>query len=66
MARLTAILDDGPDEVLVVGHSSGAYLAVSLMADLLRERVDPGLPPSPWKEALRLARCFPSHPHLAM
>lgn len=41
-ARLTAILDDGPDEVLVVGHSSGAYLAVSLMADLLRERVEPG------------------------
>ena len=28
--------------MLVVGHSSGAYLAVSLMADLLRERVEPG------------------------
>ena len=41
-ARLRAILDDGPDEVLVVGHSSGAYLAVSLLADLLRERTDPG------------------------
>jgi len=41
-ARLDAILDDGPDEVLVVGHSSGAYLAVSLLADLLRERRAPG------------------------
>ncbi|CAM3266616.1 hypothetical protein PANO111632_11165 [Paracoccus nototheniae] len=35
--RLRQIIDDGPDEVLVVGHSSGAYLAVSLLADLLRE-----------------------------
>lgn len=41
-ARLNAILDDGPDEVLVVGHSSGAYLAVSLLADLLRARHAPG------------------------
>ncbi|MFN3277504.1 MAG: hypothetical protein ACK41Y_03790 [Paracoccus hibiscisoli] len=35
-ARLQAILDDGPDEVLVVGHSSGAYLAVSFLADHMR------------------------------
>lgn len=27
---------DGPDEVLVVGHSSGAHIAVSVLADLLR------------------------------
>ncbi len=27
---------EGPDEVLVVGHSSGAHLAVSVLADLLR------------------------------
>lgn len=37
-ARVAAVLDEGWDEVLVVGHSSGAYLAVSVMADLLRQR----------------------------
>ncbi|WP_282601772.1 hypothetical protein [Paracoccus sp. PARArs4] len=36
--RLSDLLDDDLDEVLVIGHSSGAYLAVSLLADLLRER----------------------------
>ncbi|WP_265500439.1 alpha/beta hydrolase family protein [Paracoccus beibuensis] len=35
--RLRTILDEGTDEVLVVGHSSGAYLAISLVADLLRQ-----------------------------
>ena len=30
-------LDDDVDEVLVVGHSSGAHLAVSILADLIRE-----------------------------
>lgn len=43
-ARLRAVLAGTPDapcdEVLVVGHSSGAHLAVSLLADLVRE----GLP----------------------
>nr|WP_111300681.1 hypothetical protein [Paracoccus saliphilus] len=34
--RLAQTLDEDLDEVLVVGHSSGAYLAVSLLADLLR------------------------------
>ncbi|MEM1388105.1 MAG: hypothetical protein AAF748_02065 [Pseudomonadota bacterium] len=35
-------LDSDVDEVLVVGHSSGAYLAVSILADLLRQgRVAP-------------------------
>lgn len=29
-------LDEGFDEVLVVGHSSGAHLAVSILADLIR------------------------------
>jgi hypothetical protein len=33
-------LTEGFDEVLVVGHSSGAHLAVSILSDLLRE----GLP----------------------
>ncbi|OYU39749.1 MAG: hypothetical protein CFE33_10325 [Pseudorhodobacter sp. PARRP1] len=53
-ARMTAFrlsirnaLTAGFDEVLVVGHSSGAHLAVSILADLLRE----GLP----KDAARLA-----------
>jgi len=38
--RIREALDEPHDEVLVVGHSSGAHLAVSLLADLLRE----GLP----------------------
>ncbi|SLN11114.1 hypothetical protein [Pseudooctadecabacter jejudonensis] len=32
-----AALRDDVDEVLVVGHSSGAHLAVSILADLIRE-----------------------------
>lgn len=53
--RLQAILDDGPDEVLVVGHSSGAYLAVSLLADLLRH----GRPPGPALSLLTLGHVVP-------
>ena len=34
--RIAAALDEDVDEVLVVGHSSGAYLAVSVLADLVR------------------------------
>lgn len=34
--RITDALAEDPDEVLVVGHSSGAYLAVSILADLVR------------------------------
>lgn len=37
---IQAALTAGFDEVLVVGHSSGAHLAVSILADILRE----GLP----------------------
>lgn len=37
---MMAAMDCGNDEVLVVGHSSGAHLAVSILADLVRE----GLP----------------------
>ncbi|GLS88331.1 hypothetical protein GCM10010873_33050 [Cypionkella aquatica] len=37
---IRAALSAGFDEVLVVGHSSGAHLSVSILADLLRE----GLP----------------------
>jgi len=35
-AIAAALADDTLDEVLVVGHSSGAHLAVSLLADLIR------------------------------
>jgi hypothetical protein len=34
--QVAAALSEGADEVLVVGHSSGAHLAVSLVADLIR------------------------------
>lgn len=37
-ARVSQALDSDVDEVLVVGHSSGAQLAVNVLADLLRER----------------------------
>jgi hypothetical protein len=37
---IRAAMDAGFDEVLVVGHSSGAHLAVSVLADMIRE----GLP----------------------
>jgi hypothetical protein len=39
-ATIRAALDRDLDEVLVVGHSSGAHLAVSILADLIRD----GLP----------------------
>ncbi|MFN4193006.1 MAG: hypothetical protein ACK4FR_08680 [Tabrizicola sp.] len=39
-ARIRAALERDLDEVLVVGHSSGVHLAVSILADLIRE----GLP----------------------
>lgn len=34
---ITAALQDNWDEVLIVGHSSGAHLAVSILADLIRD-----------------------------
>ncbi|WP_295048200.1 hypothetical protein, partial [uncultured Paracoccus sp.] len=40
--RLAQALSQDLDEVLVVGHSSGAYLAVSMVADLLRRDQPPG------------------------
>jgi hypothetical protein len=36
--RIAAALAEDHDEVLVVGHSSGAHLAVSVLADLIRAR----------------------------
>ncbi len=41
-ARIRAAMAEGADEVLVVGHSSGAHLAVSVLADLLRQGVPEG------------------------
>ena len=43
--RIADALHSDADEVLIVGHSSGAYIAVSVLADLLREgRVPDGGP----------------------
>ncbi len=39
---ITKSLSEGYDEVLVVGHSSGAHLAISIIADILREGRDVG------------------------
>ncbi|MCP4822350.1 MAG: hypothetical protein GY883_24460 [Shimia sp.] len=35
--RIAAAFEDDVDEVLVVGHSSGAHLTVSILADLIRD-----------------------------
>ncbi len=43
-ARVRAALGSGVDEVLVVGHSSGVHLAVTVLADLIREGVPEGGP----------------------
>jgi hypothetical protein len=42
-SQIAAALASDVDEVLVVGHSSGAHLGISILADLIRE----GLPPPP-------------------
>ncbi len=41
-ARVRAALDSGVNEVLVVGHSSGVHIGVSVLADLIREGVPEG------------------------
>ncbi|WP_304616394.1 hypothetical protein [Paracoccus sp. (in: a-proteobacteria)] len=53
--RLTEVLAEDLDEVLVVGHSSGAYLAVSVLADLLRQ----GRPQGPDLSLLTLGHVVP-------
>jgi hypothetical protein len=40
--RVRRALDSGVDEVLVVGHSSGVHLAVTVLADLIREGIPTG------------------------
>jgi len=42
--RLRAALASGVDEVLVVGHSSGVHLGVTVLADLIRQGVPPAGP----------------------
>jgi hypothetical protein len=44
-SRIEAALGSDIDEVLVVGHSSGAHLAVSILADLIREGMPARHPP---------------------
>jgi hypothetical protein len=52
---IRAAMDEGFDEVLVVGHSSGAHLAVSILADMLRE----GVPSGPALSLLTLGHVVP-------
>jgi hypothetical protein len=52
----TALLQDY-DEVLVVGHSSGAHLSVSILADILRD--SPDLPAKPALSFLSLGQVIP-------
>lgn len=54
-ARIRAALAEDWDEVLVVGHSSGAHLAVHVLADLIRE----GVPGSPALAFLSLGQVVP-------
>lgn len=53
--RIRAALDEGCDEVLIVGHSSGAHLAVSVLADLWRT----GVPGGPAVGLLTLGQVVP-------
>ncbi|WP_323042192.1 hypothetical protein [Gemmobacter sp.] len=53
--RIRAAMAEGADEVLVVGHSSGAHLGVSVLADLLRQ----GLPDGPALSFLTLGQAVP-------
>ena len=45
-ATIAQALREDWDEVLVVGHSSGAHLAVSILADLIRRGAVPGRGPA--------------------
>ncbi len=57
-ARLIdATLDTDVDEVLVVGHSSGAHLSVSVLADVIRARG--GIPSRPVLSLLTLGHVVP-------
>lgn len=54
-ARVRAALASGVKEVLLVGHSSGVHIGVSVLADLIRE----GLPPGPSLSFLSLGQAVP-------
>ncbi len=54
-ARVRRALASGVDEVLVVGHSSGVHLGVSVLADLIRE----GVPEGPALGFLSLGQAVP-------
>ncbi|MCC6520219.1 MAG: hypothetical protein IT543_15350 [Tabrizicola sp.] len=54
-ARVRAALESGVDEVLVVGHSSGVHLGVSVLADLIRK----GVPDGPALGFLSLGQAVP-------
>ncbi|MCL3882463.1 hypothetical protein [Marivita sp. GX14005] len=56
-ASIAAALQEDVDEVLIVGHSSGAHLAVSILADLLRAQ--PDLPARPALSFLSLGQVIP-------
>lgn len=44
--RIAAALHEDVDEILVVGHSSGAHLGVSILADLIRSGLVPAQGPA--------------------
>lgn len=54
--RVAEALQDDVDEVLIVGHSSGAYLAVSILSDLIRKG---RVPDSPKLALLTLGHVVP-------
>jgi hypothetical protein len=54
-ARVRAAVTSGVEEVLVVGHSSGVHLGVSVLADLIRE----GVPGGPALGFLSLGQAVP-------
>jgi hypothetical protein len=53
--RVRAALASGADEVLVVGHSSGVHLGITVLADLIRE----GVPDGPALGFLSLGHAVP-------
>lgn len=55
--RVTAAMQDDVDEVLIVGHSSGAQLAVSLVADVVRSQLS--RPDRPVLSLLTLGQVIP-------
>ncbi len=58
-AEVAAALREDWDEVLVVGHSSGAHLAVSLLADLIRAEGVPRQGQGPALSLLTLGQVVP-------